>query len=88
MATRCNSGGAPFSPFLAMEPREAGLEAAAATDVGGEGGEGEAAPAAIIREGWFRETCSLWPGQALSLQVEAVLHHRRSRFQEILVFRR
>uniref|UniRef100_A0A2I3GPJ4 Spermidine synthase n=1 Tax=Nomascus leucogenys TaxID=61853 RepID=A0A2I3GPJ4_NOMLE len=40
-----------------------------------------------IREGWFRETCSLWPGQALSLQVEQLLHHRRSRYQDILVFR-
>lgn len=44
------------------------------------------APAAI-REGWFRETCSLWPGQALSLQVEQLLHQRRSRYQDILVFR-
>ncbi|KAF7466782.1 Hypothetical predicted protein [Marmota monax] len=42
---------------------------------------------AAIREGWFRETCSLWPGQALSLQVEQLLHHRRSRYQDILVFR-
>ncbi|KAB1268396.1 Spermidine synthase [Camelus dromedarius] len=40
-----------------------------------------------IREGWFRETCSLWPGQALSLQVEQLLHHQRSRYQDILVFR-
>lgn len=43
---------------------------------------------AAIREGWFRETCSLWPGQALSLQVEQLLHHQRSRYQDILVFRR
>ncbi|KAF6345710.1 spermidine synthase [Rhinolophus ferrumequinum] len=42
---------------------------------------------AAIREGWFRETCSLWPGQALSLQVEQLLHHQRSRYQDILVFR-
>nr|XP_020637643.1 spermidine synthase [Pogona vitticeps] len=41
----------------------------------------------LVEGGWFRETCSLWPGQALSLQVEAVLHHQRSPFQEILVFR-
>ncbi|XP_044522645.1 spermidine synthase-like [Gracilinanus agilis] len=40
-----------------------------------------------IREGWFRETCSLWPGQAMSLQVDELLHHQRSRYQEILVFR-
>ena len=32
--------------------------------------DGPAAPGpAAIREGWFRETCSLWPGQALSLQL-------------------
>ena len=43
--------------------------------------------APAIREGWFRETCSLWPGQALSLQVELLLHHRRSRYEDILVFR-
>ncbi|XP_063804756.1 spermidine synthase isoform X2 [Pseudophryne corroboree] len=40
-----------------------------------------------VRDGWFRETCSLWPGQAMSLQVDEVLCHRRSPFQEILVFR-
>ncbi|KAM9243792.1 spermidine synthase [Dugong dugon] len=42
---------------------------------------------AAIREGWFRETCRLWPGQALSLQVEQLLHHQRSQYQDILVFR-
>ena len=53
------------------------------------GPDGPAAPGpAAIREGWFRETCSLWPGQALSLQVEQLLHHQRSRYQDILVFRR
>ncbi|XP_070330381.1 spermidine synthase [Odocoileus virginianus] len=52
------------------------------------GPDGPAAPGpAAIREGWFRETCSLWPGQALSLQVEQLLHHQRSRYQDILVFR-
>ncbi|KAG8568475.1 hypothetical protein GDO81_014014 [Engystomops pustulosus] len=40
-----------------------------------------------VRDGWFRETCSLWPGQAMSLQVEEVLHHHKSAFQEILVFK-
>ncbi|XP_072863944.1 spermidine synthase isoform X2 [Chlorocebus sabaeus] len=52
----------------------------------GPDGPAASGPAAI-REGWFRETCSLWPGQALSLQVEQLLHHRRSRYQDILVFR-
>ncbi|XP_037674720.1 spermidine synthase isoform X2 [Choloepus didactylus] len=49
-------------------------------------GPAASGPAAIC-EGWFRETCSLWPGQALSLQVERLLHHQRSRYQDILVFR-
>ncbi|XP_053941899.1 spermidine synthase [Cuculus canorus] len=48
---------------------------------------GGGAAASRIREGWFRETCRLWPGQAMSLQVEELLHHQRSRYQEILVFR-
>ncbi|KAL6086580.1 hypothetical protein STEG23_008987, partial [Scotinomys teguina] len=52
------------------------------------GPDGTAAPGpAAIHEGWFRETCSLWPGQALSLEVEQLLHHRRSQYQDILVFR-
>uniref|UniRef100_A0A8C5Q0U1 Spermidine synthase n=1 Tax=Leptobrachium leishanense TaxID=445787 RepID=A0A8C5Q0U1_9ANUR len=41
-----------------------------------------------VRDGWFRETCSLWPGQAMSLQVEEVLYHKRSPFQDILLFKR
>ncbi|KAK2501451.1 LOW QUALITY PROTEIN: hypothetical protein MC885_000674 [Smutsia gigantea] len=52
----------------------------------GRDGPAASGPAAI-REGWFRETCSLWPGQALSLQVEQLLHHQRSQYQDILVFR-
>lgn len=64
---------APPARLPAMEP--------------GPDGPAASGPAAI-REGWFRETCSLWPGQALSLQVEQLLHHRRSRYQDILVFRR
>uniref|UniRef100_A0A8C4XGD0 Spermidine synthase n=1 Tax=Erpetoichthys calabaricus TaxID=27687 RepID=A0A8C4XGD0_ERPCA len=40
-----------------------------------------------IKEGWFRETCALWPGQALSLQVESVLYHQRSKFQDVMVFK-
>uniref|UniRef100_A0A096NCR7 Spermidine synthase n=1 Tax=Papio anubis TaxID=9555 RepID=A0A096NCR7_PAPAN len=63
---------APPARLPAMEP--------------GPDGPAASGPAAI-REGWFRETCSLWPGQALSLQVEQLLHHRRSRYQDILVFR-
>ncbi|XP_053256919.1 spermidine synthase isoform X2 [Podarcis raffonei] len=70
---------------LGLGGREGGGRRAAAA--GGKAEEEAAAPAAVIQEGWFRETCSLWPGQALSLQVQEVLHHQRSPFQEILVFR-
>ncbi|XP_061690186.1 spermidine synthase isoform X1 [Syngnathoides biaculeatus] len=40
-----------------------------------------------IRDGWFKETCTLWPGQATSLQVEEVLYHKKSKFQDVLVFK-
>ncbi|XP_050454843.1 spermidine synthase [Cataglyphis hispanica] len=39
----------------------------------------------IMKLGWFSEVSDLWPGIALSLKVEEVLHSERSRFQEILV---
>ena len=29
-------------------------------------------------EGWFTERNDLWPGQAMSLWVEEILHHKRS----------
>ncbi|KAL7578681.1 hypothetical protein ACA910_009819 [Epithemia clementina (nom. ined.)] len=32
------------------------------------------------------ERGSLWPGQAMSLQVKQVLHHSKSLYQDILVF--
>uniref|UniRef100_A0AAY4BPL5 Spermidine synthase n=1 Tax=Denticeps clupeoides TaxID=299321 RepID=A0AAY4BPL5_9TELE len=40
-----------------------------------------------IKEGWFTETCTLWPGQAMSLQVEEVLYHQKSQFQDVMVFK-
>ncbi|XP_020785532.2 spermidine synthase [Boleophthalmus pectinirostris] len=40
-----------------------------------------------IKEGWFTETSTLWPGQAMSLQVEEVLHNKKSKFQDVLVFK-
>eukprot|EP00593_Proboscia_inermis_P005696 CAMPEP_0171322566 /NCGR_PEP_ID=MMETSP0816-20121228/115045_1 /TAXON_ID=420281 /ORGANISM="Proboscia inermis, Strain CCAP1064/1" /LENGTH=307 /DNA_ID=CAMNT_0011821083 /DNA_START=12 /DNA_END=935 /DNA_ORIENTATION=+ len=40
----------------------------------------------LIIDGWFHERGVLWPGQAMSLQVKKVLEHRRSDFQDILVF--
>jgi spermidine synthase len=39
-----------------------------------------------INDGWFRETCALWPGQQMSLQVKEILHVEKSLFQDVLVF--
>ena len=41
-----------------------------------------------IKDGWFTETCTLWPGQAMSLEVEEVLYHKKSQFQDVMVFKR
>jgi len=41
---------------------------------------------AEVKSGWFRELSDLWPGQCLSLEVEKVLHHEKSKFQDIMVF--
>mmetsp|Transcript_16771 Transcript_16771/g.20936 ORF Transcript_16771/g.20936 Transcript_16771/m.20936 type:complete len:300 (+) Transcript_16771:129-1028(+) len=40
----------------------------------------------LIKDGWFHERGILWPGQAMSLQVNKVLDHHRSSFQDVLVF--
>jgi len=40
----------------------------------------------LIIDGWFHERGELWLGQAFSLQVKTVLHHARSKFQDVLVF--
>lgn len=40
-----------------------------------------------IKDGWFMEKGALWPGQAMSLEVEDVLHHSVSDFQDVLVFK-
>ncbi|KAJ7632296.1 saccharopine dehydrogenase [Roridomyces roridus] len=39
-----------------------------------------------IRDGWFREISSQWPGQAMSLQVNKILHVEQSLYQDVLVF--
>ncbi|KAJ1973928.1 putrescine aminopropyltransferase [Dimargaris verticillata] len=39
-----------------------------------------------IRNGWFTESMTMWPGQALTLEVEEILHHEKSTFQDVLVF--
>lgn len=39
-----------------------------------------------IKDGWFKETETMWPGQAMTLKVKQVLHHEKSLFQDVLVF--
>ncbi|KAJ1908887.1 putrescine aminopropyltransferase [Tieghemiomyces parasiticus] len=39
-----------------------------------------------IVDGWFRETATMWPGQAFSLEVQQILHHEKSKYQDVLVF--
>ena len=39
----------------------------------------------LIKDGWFHERGTLWPGQAFSLQINKVLHHSKSKYQDVLV---
>ncbi|XP_062505596.1 spermidine synthase-like isoform X2 [Corticium candelabrum] len=41
----------------------------------------------IVRDGWFSERDTFWPGQALSIKVDEILYDKKSNFQDILVFR-
>ena len=41
-----------------------------------------------LQNGWFSEVNDLWPGQAMSLQVEEMLLHEKSKFQDVTVFKR
>nr|XP_012221297.1 PREDICTED: spermidine synthase [Linepithema humile] len=42
----------------------------------------------VMQSGWFSEVNDyLWPGVALSLEVEKVLHHECSKYQDILVIK-
>ena len=41
-----------------------------------------------IKDGWFAEISdTMWPGQAMSLKVEKVLHVEKSKYQDVLVFK-
>ncbi|PPQ87229.1 hypothetical protein CVT25_004079 [Psilocybe cyanescens] len=40
----------------------------------------------LIQDGWFREINSQWPGQAMTLKVNKVLHVEKSLYQDVLVF--
>ncbi|KAL4246140.1 spermidine/spermine synthase family protein [Abortiporus biennis] len=39
-----------------------------------------------IKDGWFREISSQWPGQAMTLKVRKILHVEQSLYQDVLVF--
>ncbi|KAF2834229.1 spermine synthase [Patellaria atrata CBS 101060] len=39
-----------------------------------------------IQDGWFREISNMWPGQAMILKVNKVLHHEKSKYQDVLIF--
>lgn len=41
-----------------------------------------------LLNGWFSEVNGQWPGQAMSLEVESVLFEGKSKYQDILVFKR
>lgn len=41
----------------------------------------------LIVDGWFHERGVMWPGQAMSLKVEEVLHTGKSLYQDLLVFK-
>ena len=36
-----------------------------------------------IQDGWFREVSDMWPGQAMALKVNKVLHHEKSLYQDV-----
>jgi len=40
-----------------------------------------------LKDGWFTEYGSLWPGQAMSLEIEQVLFQQKSQFQEVIVYK-
>lgn len=40
-----------------------------------------------IMNGWFSEICPMWPGRALSIKVEEVLYSKKSKYQQIDVFK-
>ena len=42
----------------------------------------------VIQKGWFSELGELWKGQAFSLEVEELLFHEKSKFQDVIVFKR
>lgn len=45
-------------------------------------------PGPVLGPKWFSEVNDLWPGQSFSLKVKEVVHHEKSKFQDILVLER
>lgn len=43
-------------------------------------------PNLLNTDGWFREISDMWPGQAMTLKVNQVLHHEKSKYQDVLIF--
>lgn len=41
----------------------------------------------LIKDGWFMEKNTQWPGQAFSLEVEEIILSKKSKFQDILIFK-
>lgn len=37
-------------------------------------------------DGWFREISDMWPGQAMTLKVKNIIHHEKSKYQDVLIF--
>ena len=35
------------------------------------------------KDGWFQEISEMWPGQSMSLRVKKVLHHEKSKYQDV-----
>ena len=42
----------------------------------------------VIKNGWFSEINDEWPGEAFSLEVEEILYSGKSKYQDILIFKR
>ena len=42
----------------------------------------------LIKNGWFSEVNDEWPGEAFSLEVEEILYTGKSKYQDILIFKR
>ena len=41
-----------------------------------------------IENGWFLEKNKQWPGQLFGLEVEEILYSAKSKFQDVLIFKR